>query len=147
MKKKVFILKRVGKIPTPLYILIMVFIVAAPLAFVVPFGKNDTSFLQEFCEIGIFALIFMILYMIHPVILREDGRAVLIHFFFPFKKTIRVQEVTEIKHSISPVLFGQVEMISLRTEKGVTHIAISDTETFCAECLKINPNIQIREIS
>ena len=143
MKKKVFILKRVGKIPTPLYILLMVFIVAAPLAFVVSFGKSDTSFLQEFCELGIFALIFMILYMIHPVVLREDGKVVLIHFFLPFQKTINVQDIIEIKHSISPVLFGHVEMLSLCTEKGVTYITISDTEVFCSHCLKINPNIQI----
>lgn len=147
MKKKVFILKRVGKIPTPIYISLLVFIAAAPLSFVLSWGKAETSFVQEFCELGIFSLIFLTLYMIHPVVLRDDGDIVLIHLFVPFKETIKVQDIIDIKHSVSPILFGHVEMLSLRTEKGVKYISISDTELFCSECLKQNPNIQIREIS
>lgn len=146
MKKKVFILKRVGKIPTPIYMLLFIVIAATPLAFAISWGRSERSFLVEFIDLGIFTLIFMLLLMIHPVVLREDGRLRLIHLFFPFRETLMVQDITAIKHSVAPMLFGHVEMLSIHTAKGIKYIAISDTEVFCSHCLKINPNIQISAI-
>lgn len=143
MRNKLFLLKYIGKVPIVQVLAICYLPALVLFAYIVLYEHTSFPWKITDCVVfGILYLWFLLAIFIHPIIIKNNHTINIVHFSYPFREKIKIESINRISsHKVSTFL-GIINYLTLYTRKKQVNIFITDTEGFCEECLRINPNIK-----